>query len=412
MTPRLPGWLHGRAAWWVGAPLVLGLLVAFSLEEVTDSPPPLDPRFVQGGGASGVGPGPGLVPFSDYDGDMVVVKGTLIADAAGALDLDLWKVDPSAPGSRTHLGKVAIEGPGPFQLEVPVDFGILQIESFRDLNGDGPSMDDPFGRTECEVGSGTVDGVELVLELGGMGQHHGGPLSGGPDGTPSGGPDGTSSGGPEHQDMPPGGEGGEGGEAGLGAEHQEAAEGAPGGEDRVHVEMPPGGGEADPPPSGSEDEGAADAGAADAGAAEHVEAPPGAPGGGDGPVHDPAARPDGAAPGAAPSGAGRDPFASIDGPRVVVSGTIVYANAAAVMDLDIFRNDPSGPGGRAFVGKKKLSPGPFELNVPRSFGKISLEVFLDATGDGPSADDPFAACPCNPLNLSRGDVHAIEIHVE
>jgi len=401
VTPRLPGWLHGRAAWWVGTPLVLGLLVAFSLEEVTDSPPPLDPRFVQGGGASAVGPGPGQVPFSDYDGDLVVVKGTLFADAAGALDLDLWKVDPSAPGSRTHLGKVGIEGPGPFQLEVPVDFGTLQIESFRDLNGDGPSMDDPFGRTECEVGSSAVEGVELVLELGGMGQHHGGLPADGPDGTPSGGP--------EHRDMPPGGEGGEGEQ---GAEHQEAAEGAPGGEERVHVEMPPGGGEADPPPSGPGAEGDADPSAADAGSFEHVEAPPGAPGGGDGSVHDPSAPPDGAPPGAAPSGAGRDPFASVDGPRVVVSGTIVYANAAAVMDLDIFRNDPSGPGGRAFVGKKKLSPGPFELSVPRSFGKISLEVFLDATGDGPSADDPFAACPCNPLSLSRGDVHAIEIRVE
>ncbi len=45
-------------------------------------------------------------------------------------------------------------------------------------------------------------------------------------------------------------------------------------------------------------------------------------------------------------------------------------------------------------------------------GALKGKVFVDATGDGPSADDPFAACPCNPLSLSRGDVQAIEIRVE
>jgi hypothetical protein len=357
-----------RAAWWIGAPAVLALLLAFSLEEVSDDPAPLDPRFYQGGGTSAVGPGPGVVPFSDYDGEMVAVRGVLVADEAGGLDLDLWQVDPSAPGSRVHLGKIGVEGPGPFEIEVPVDFGTLQIESFRDQSGDGPSMDDPFGRVECQVGASDVEGLELVLEEGGMGRHHGGPPPGGES---------PQSAGPEHVDMPPGGSDAAEAPSGEGADHVEAAPGAPGG-----------------------------------GEHQHVEAPPGAPGGGGDHVHIPDAPPEGAPPGSGAAGA-RDPFSGTGGPRVRISGTIVYhGDPGATLDLDIFRAESGGPGGRAFVGKQKLSPGPFVLEVPRSFEAVTLEIFHDATGDGPSSDDPFAACPCNPIKLRKGDQDGIEIVLE
>ncbi len=391
---KLPAWLRGRAARWAGVPLVLVLLVATSLEEVTDDPPPLDPRFVAGGGASAVGPGPGLVPFSDYDGDTVKLKGVVVADAAAALDLDLWQVDPSAPGSRTHLGKIPVAGAGPFELDVPVDFGTLQLESFVDQTGDGPSMDDPFGRTECDIGGTDVNGVELVLEPGGMANHHGGP--------PPAGGSGAASGGPDHVEMPPGGDGGEQ------HEHRDAEPGAPGGGEHVHVEMPPGGlepGDEQSAPERPHLE--AGPGAPGGGEHEHVEAPPGTPGGGGEHVHIPDAKPEGAAPGAS-----HDPFSGTEGPRVVLSGVIHYAKADAILDMDIFEADSGGPGGRAFVGKQKLSPGPFELPIPKSFGNVTLEVFHDATGDGPSSDDPFVACPCNPVNLRRGDVDDIEIRLE
>lgn len=377
---KLPDLLRGRAAWWVGTAVVLGLLAVLSLEEVTAEPPPLDPRFYAGGGTSAVGPGPGLVPFADYDGDTVTVSGTVEAPAAGAMDLDLWKVDPDAPGSRSHLGKIPQEGPGPFEILVPVDFGKLQIEAFLDQTGDGPSMDDPFGRVACDVGAEPVTELELVLEEGGMGKHHGGPPPSG-----EGSPEGTPEGGPEHLEMPPGGVGGE-----SGAEHSEAEPGAPGGEAQEHVEMPPGGGDGGTP---GDNEGG--------GGKEHVEMPPGGAAADGGVEHREAA-----------PGTGRDPFASAEGPRVKVSGTIHFSDAAAVLDLDLFREDPGGPGGRVFVGKKKVTAGGFELAVPVAFEKISMEVFHDATGDGPSMDDPFAACPCNPVNLRRGDVDGIEIRVE
>jgi hypothetical protein len=387
-----------RAAWWIGSPAVLAVMLAVSLEEVTDSPEPLDPRFYQGGGTSAVGPGPGVVPFSDYDGETVSVRGVLIADDAGGLDLDLWQVDPSVPGSRVHLGKIGVEGPGPFSIEVPVDFGTLQIESFRDQAGDGPTMDDPFGRVECEVGSADVEGLELVLEAGGMGQHHGGPPPGG---------DSPQASGPEHVEMPPGGEGG------AEAEHQDAEPGAPGGGEHVHVDMPPGGLDAAEAPSGEgADHQEAAPGAPGGGEHQHVEAPPGTPGGGGDHVHIPDAQPEGAPPGFGAAGA-RDPFASAEGPRVRISGTVVYTrDPAAMLDLDIFRADTGGPGGREFVGKQKLSPGAFVLEVPRSYEAITLEVFHDATGDGPSSDDPFASCSCNPIKLRKGDQDGIEIVLE
>ena len=370
---KLPPALWGRRALWAASPIALGLFVVAGLEEVTAEPPTLDPRFYQGGGTSAVGPGPGLVPFADYDGEMVGVAGIVVASSAGSMDLDLWQVDPSAPGSRTHLGKIPIEGPGPFSIEVPIGFGKLQIESFRDLTGDGPSVDDPFGRVACDVGQEPVSELELILEEGGMAQHHGGPSA---DGGP-----GPSSSGPEHAEVPPGGEGGDG------AEHVDAAPGAPGGETHQHVEMPPGGGEA-APTSGAEGH-------------EHVEMPPGGAGGTGGSEHEEAA-----------PGTDHDPFASVDGPRIKLTGTIHFADATAVLDLDMFRTDASGPGGRSFLGKKKIAPGGFELSVPRAFDEISMEVFHDATGDGPSMDDPFAACSCNPVDLGDGDVDGIEIRVE
>jgi hypothetical protein len=105
----------------------------------------------------------------------------------------------------------------------------------------------------------------------------------------------------------------------------------------------------------------------------------------------------------------QDPFAAIPGPRVKIQGTIQASNSQALLDIDLFRSDPTGPGGRAFVGKIKRTPGAFEIQVPASFGEVRIDVFQDLASDGPSPGDPFAACPCNPVNLSKGDVKGIVI---
>ncbi len=313
------------------------LLLCACLERITDSPPPLDVRFYQGasggGQAQGVGDGNTLVPFAGYDGPWVTVSGQIVSEHQRPVDLDLWKVDPSAPGNREHLGKRPLAIPGPYSLDVPRGFGGLQIEAFHDLMADGPTDDDPFAMLLVEVGEEPLEDVDFLLEAGARQRH-----------LPS----------------PPAGE--------------TTADGEPRG------------------PQGGPD---------------HREAPPGAPGG-SGHAHDPGAGP-AQAPNPAPPSGGSDPFASHQGEKVVVAGTLVHEPADEAMDLDVFRSDPSGPGGRVFVGKYKVKAGPFRLQVPLEFGEITLEVFVDRAGDGPSADDPFAACPCNPLSLRDGDVGGLEI---
>ncbi|MFH1466658.1 MAG: hypothetical protein ABIO70_19890, partial [Pseudomonadota bacterium] len=284
------------------------------------------------------------LPFADHEGPTVALSGQARSSLPGTIYLDLWRADPKAPGSRTHLGKVAFQ-PGVFSVEVPASFGPLQLEAFQDLTGDGPSLDDPFGRIDVEVGASPLAGLKLALEVGAMGRVA--ERGGAPGGAEA-----------EHKEAPPGAPGGDA-TAGI----PEAAPGAPGGEQHPHVE-----------------------------------APPGAPGG------DPGATPGGTV--EAP-----DPFAAVDGPRVKLSGTIVYQGAHALLDMDIFQIEPNVQGGRAFVGKEKLAAGAFTIRLPVSLGKVDLEVFLDRDGDGPTPGDPFATCAQNPISLTGGDVRGLVIDV-
>jgi hypothetical protein len=289
-------------------------------------------------------------PFAEYEGPTVALSGGVAAPVAKSVDLDFWKPDPTAAGSRAHLGKLTVE-PGGFSLKVPSSFGPLQIEAFQDLTGDGPTPDDPFGRLDLVVRAAALTNLKLTLAVGAMA-------------------------------------------ASGSAEHTEAAPGAPGGEAHTHVEAAPGA------PGGDPTAGVHDAapGAPGGEAHPHVEAAPGAPGG------DTSAAPSTAQP--AP-----DPFATVAGPRVRVSGTVVYPDARALLDMDIFQIEPNVQGGRAFVGKQKVAAGDFVLSLPVSFGKVDLEVFLDRGGDGPTPGDPFATCPANPISLTSGDVKGLRIEV-
>ena len=47
-----------------------------------------------------------------------------------------------------------------------------------------------------------------------------------------------------------------------------------------------------------------------------------------------------------------DPFDGFEGPRVKVSGTLV-TRVDGIIDLDLFREDESAPGGRKLLGKLK-----------------------------------------------------------
>jgi hypothetical protein len=281
--------------------VLIALLLIGCLERVTGEAVPLDPRFVanQPGapGAEGGGAGGGQTPFSDHDGDMVWVRGEIVAADAIPVDLDVRIPDQTAPGGSLGLGKILLEGPGSFELEVPKELGLLELQAFQDPDGDGPSEGDAFGEVLLEVGAEDLTGVLLTLAIG--------------------------------------------------------ARGGP-----AHVEAAPGeGNDQAPPPSG-----------------EHSQ--------------------------------DSDPFEGMDGPFVLISGTI-EANLEVMVDLDLFQTDPTVPGGRKLLGKLKRYPGPFELQVPAAIGSLQLEAMVDLDGDGPSASDPQARYSGNPIDLTEGAVSGV-----
>ena len=100
-------------------------------------------------------------------------------------------------------------------------------------------------------------------------------------------------------------------------------------------------------------------------------------------------------------------FAGFEGPRVKVSGTLV-TRVDGIIDLDLFREDESAPGGRKLLGKLKRASGPFEILVPAAIGRLEAWTrFVDQTGDGPSGDDPRGSV--KGLVVSSGPIQDVTI---
>ena len=89
-----------------------------------------------------------------------------------------------------------------------------------------------------------------------------------------------------------------------------------------------------------------------------------------------------------------------------VSGTLV-TTVDGTIDLDLFREDESAPGGRKLLGKLKRAPGPFEILVPAAVETLELDAFVDQTGDGPSGDDPRGSV--KGLMVSSGPITGVTI---
>jgi hypothetical protein len=108
--------------------------------------------------------------FEDLGSNPVEISGTiLLGDGIEGLqwvDLDLFVPDAQAPGGRRYLGKLKFE-PGPFLFKAPQNYGILELEAFGDLDGDGPTPGDPFGRfsgNPLEIGSENQSGIEILIQ--------------------------------------------------------------------------------------------------------------------------------------------------------------------------------------------------------------------------------------------------------
>ena len=302
------------------APLFTGCL-----ERVTGEAIPLDARFTaqalpgQGQGDDTGTPGhtamehktvkhvevPPPMPFQDLKGDRVEVSGTISSVLEGPVDLDVSRIDPQAEGGLKREGKILLSQPGPFELQVPVSLGGIQLSAFQDLEKDGPTNDDPYVELSLNVEEADISNLALVLVEGGRK---------------------SAAGGPEHQT-------------------------------REHFDAPPG--------YGSEQSGSSSGQATDG-----------------------------------------DPFDDHEGERVLVSGTLVY-DGSGVIDMDLFQEDASAPGGRILLGKLKKFAGSFELQVPVSLDSLELDAFVDMTGDGPSGDDPRGSV--RGIQVSSGPVSGVVI---
>ena len=152
----------------IGAAATLVLFpVVFRFEYVdSENPEELDPAFYEAAlkaqGLPGVGGG-SAIPFSDYDGPMVTVYGTVTGGGKMSVDVDVRVPDSSAPGGMLGLGKILMpDGPGTFELQVPVDQGTVELQAFQDPDADGPSSTDPFAMVSLEVWD---EDIEVSMEL-------------------------------------------------------------------------------------------------------------------------------------------------------------------------------------------------------------------------------------------------------
>ena len=180
------------------------------------------------------------------------------------------------------------------------------------------------------------------------------------------------------------------------------------------------------------------------GGPEHVEAPPGAPGGvphaggaGGVPTGSPASpgAPGGAAngpahqavsPGVVPHGEGTPvgpppvgrpspgampPFAELGADPVTLTVEL-RCQPCKTIDLDLFIDDPGRRGGRRHIGKLKESSGTVKIEAPRGYGRVYLEAFSDLNGDGPGMGDPMGIYLKNPITIGQSDLPDLLIELK
>ncbi len=119
------------------------------------------------GGGPGGGAGGGEDLFAGASGPRVTVRGNIVYDGDGTVDLDVFVPDESTAGGRRHRGKL-MRAPGAYELTVPAGFGPLILEAFIDVNQNGPGPGDPMGRyagNPVVVGDVDLEGIDIVLAV-------------------------------------------------------------------------------------------------------------------------------------------------------------------------------------------------------------------------------------------------------
>jgi hypothetical protein len=400
--------------------LVLG--VVGCLEQVTGEPTPLDPRFIEVATADDTG-GPGHAsvehtemehksddtggpshedvehvdvaspqPFEDFEGEKVLVSGTVVALLSGAVELDVSRIDKDFPGGRESQGKLLFDEAGAFELQVPKGIGSLCLVAFQDPDQDGPGDGDFYAEITIDVGDEPV--MDLVLILSTETREN------------------RDTGGPLHAEVgPPQPFADVEGEKVLvsgtvvavlsGAVELDVSrvdEEFPGGRESkgkllfddagdFELQVPKGVGPLclvafqDPDLDGPGEgdfyaEITIDVGDDPVVGLVLTLSTEARSNAGGGPAHTEVGPP--------------QPFEDVEGEKVLVSGTVV-ATVPGAVDIDVSRVDPEAPGGRESHGKMLFeAAGDFELQVPKGLGQLSLVAFQDPDLDGPGEGDFYA----------------------
>lgn len=378
-----------------------GAAITVSLEDVDR---PVDP--------AGVG------PFANHRGAMVRLKGTVSAPVGGPVDIDVWIDDASAPGGKRNQGKVILLEPGPFSIRVPRAGGKMALEAYQDIEADGPSKEDLFARVDLDVTGTDVVGLDLTLARTGSRGGAGATRPAAVDRLPFAdvaGPRVKVSGVVQGSQTQP-----------VVLDLRVPDPAAPGGVSRVgQITLPaPGVFEftlpedlgafeieafQDPGMDGPDDldpYGRIPVQVAGADLQVSIELVAGG-------------RAILAAAGASPASGGGSPgatagegdaFPTHTGTRVTLAGTVIWSGDQAI-NVDLFTPDATAPGGRTLAGKLKLRSGAFSFTVPKDFGVMEIEAYVDLEGDGPSATDPSGRCSANPLTIGAKDLDGLTIEI-
>ncbi len=358
--------------------------------------------LAQAGGAAGAAKSI-APPWADYTGPTVPFRGLVSSAVDGEVQVDVNVPDASAPGGVQRAGQIRMPTPGPFEFAVPTDVKLFTVEAFQDPDNDGPSEQDPFAAARVETAK--IGGAVLFELLAGARATAAAAL--GPAG--------------------PGGqapwEGVEGPRRDVELDVVTSATGvvvldvaefdaaAPGGNRRVGRDNVAGPGRhtLSVPASGVsfrveafidvDNDGPSDAdpsAAATVAPAKWGREASLALG-----VGNPVRPAGGGAAAAAPSGPDLGP-----GPKVRVGGKITASDPSRVK-VDVFRVDAAAKGGREFLLKVEPRGAAWSVELPVDFGKIEIDAYLDAAGDGPTGDDPHVLRD----NIVVGNAPLMDLHL-
>jgi len=150
----------------------LALLLLSGCPDPTNAPAAdlTEPGVGEDGAAGSTGEGDGSGAMHTVDatvtpGEGVVVSGTISyeGDKTGRIRIDVL----TARGNNPHMLAKTLELPalGDWSIELPKDFGTVNVVGFLDQTGDGPTPDDPAMAlgAPIEVGAEAIESLALVL---------------------------------------------------------------------------------------------------------------------------------------------------------------------------------------------------------------------------------------------------------